>query len=358
MFKITPEAFGLDLADNSIKIAQLKKGRARLDLAAFVNLPLPPGLIKQGEILKPQELIPLVKKAVLTIKGRTLKTKYVLASLPEEQSFVRVIPLPLMKKQEINQAIQWEIESHIPLSREEVYLDWQLIRPFQPQNKQVFILVTATPKELVNTYTSLLEEAGLMPLGLEVESIAIARALIPQKDIFAPVPILDIGSQQTSFLIYSGQTLCFTSTIPLGGDHLTQAISQKLSLNFQEAEKIKIDIGLNQKKNPKIVTAVKPVLDDLAVQIKKYLDFFIHQCPLGYAPCDAIGKIFLCGGGARLFGLTTQLAMALKIPTELGNPWINILKPPLKSVPQLSFTESLGFTTSLGLALAACNLLL
>lgn len=356
MFKITPEAFGLDIADNSIKIAQLKKRRACLDLAAFVNLPLPTGLVKQGEILKPQELTPLVKKAVLTIKGKSLKTTYVIASLPEEKSFVRAIPLPKMKKQEINQAIQWEVESHIPLMREEVYLDWQLIQPLQSSSKQVFVLITATPKELVNTYTSLLEQAGLVPLGLEVESIAIARALIPQKGLQAPVAILDIGSQQTSFLIYSGKTLCFTSTIPLGGDHLTQAISQKLSLDLKQAEKLKTSIGLNGKKNAKIITAAKPVLDAFISQIKKYINFFNHQCPLSYAPCGDIAKILLCGGGAKLSGLTTYLAMSLKTPTELGNPWTNILKPPLRSVPQLSFTESLGFSTSLGLALTACDL--
>lgn len=356
MFKIAPEAFGLDIADNSLKIVQLQKRRRYLKLSSFINQSLPSGLIKQGEILKPQELLIFLKKAILQVKGKALKTKYVLASLPEEKSFVRVIPLPLMDKQEIKRVVKWEVEAHIPLKSEEVYLDWQLVQPLNKKSKQMYVLIAAAPQKLINSYNSLLEEADLVPLGLEVESVAIARALIKNTETQEPVPILDIGSLRTSFLLYSGTTLCFTSTIPLGGSHLSQAISKKMSVDSAEAERLKLKIGLDKKRGKQIIVACEPILNELVTNIKKYLDFFQHQCPLGYAPCEPIKKILLCGGGAQLFGLTTFLSLGLKLPVELGNPWVNILKPPLKSVPHLSFTESLGFSTGLGLALAACNL--
>lgn len=356
MFKIAPQVFGLDIADNSLKIVQLEKKRGNFKLASFINQGLPEGLVKQGEILKPQELAVLLKKAWLLVKGKPLKTKYVIASLPEEKSFVRVIPLPLMKRQEISRTLRWEIEAHIPLKSEEVYLDWQALSPFNKKSKQLYVLIAAAPKNLITNYTGLLEEAGLLPLGLEIESVAIARALIKKGEAQEPLSILDIGYLHTSFLLYSGKTLCFTSTIPLGSNHLTQALSQKLSLSLEEAEKIKAKVGLDKKRGQKVISACQPILDELVASIKKYLDFFQHQCPLGYAPCDAVKKVLLCGGGGQLFGLPTYLSLALKIPVELGNPWINILKAPLKSVPQLSFTESLGFTTCLGLALAACDL--
>jgi len=46
------------------------------------------------------------------------------------------------------------------------------------------------------------------------------------------------------------------------------------------------------------------------------------------------------------------LALALGIPVEIGNPWTNILKEPLKEVPGLPYRRSLSYTTSLGLALS------
>ncbi|GAH90129.1 unnamed protein product, partial [marine sediment metagenome] len=66
---------------------------------------------------------------------------------------------------------------------------------------------------------------------------------------------------------------------------------------------------------------------------------------------EEIKKILLCGRGANLKGLTDFVSSGLKIPVELGNPWINILPEPLKQVPELVFEESLGYTTALGLAL-------
>jgi Tfp pilus assembly PilM family ATPase len=59
----------------------------------------------------------------------------------------------------------------------------------------------------------------------------------------------------------------------------------------------------------------------------------------------------LCGGGANLKGLPQFLSERLKIPVVCGNPWVNILKPPIKSIPELSYQESLTYVTALGLAL-------
>ena len=42
---------------------------------------------------------------------------------------LRVVQLPHMGKEELNEAIQWEVEANIPLPLEEVYFDWETIKP-------------------------------------------------------------------------------------------------------------------------------------------------------------------------------------------------------------------------------------
>jgi len=59
----------------------------------------------------------------------------------------------------------------------------------------------------------------------------------------------------------------------------------------------------------------------------------------------------LCGGGANLKGLSELLALELKIPVEIGNPWVNILPEDQKEVSGLSTEKSLGYAAALGLAL-------
>ena len=64
-----------------------------------------------------------------------------------------------------------------------------------------------------------------------------------------------------------------------------------------------------------------------------------------------VKKILFCGGGASLKGFAEFLSLKLKISVELGNPWTNILKEPLREVPEIPFEKSLGYATALGLAL-------
>jgi len=64
-----------------------------------------------------------------------------------------------------------------------------------------------------------------------------------------------------------------------------------------------------------------------------------------------ISKVLLCGGGANLKGLPELLSSELKIPVEIGNPWINILPEFKKEKSKLSLETSLSYTTAFGLAL-------
>jgi Tfp pilus assembly PilM family ATPase len=63
--------------------------------------------------------------------------------------------------------------------------------------------------------------------------------------------------------------------------------------------------------------------------------------------------VILSGGGASLKGLKDFLSLELKLPVELGNPWVNITKdPPTK----LKNFNSLKYTVTLGLAQRVINL--
>ncbi len=103
-----------------------------------------------------------------------------------------------------------------------------------------------------------------------------------------------------------------------------------------------------QKKNFKIMT---PLLLNLVSQIRTHLGYYrSHVAKSKLSDKGTINKILLCGSGANLKGLAPFLADQLKVEVEPGNPWVNVLKEPLKKTPCIDFEESLGFTTALGLA--------
>lgn len=363
------EAFGLDISDLSLKIIKLffKKKREAFGLASYGEEKIKPGIIKGGEIKDEEALVKIIKNALAKVKGEKLKTKYVVASLPEEKAFLQVIQMPRLSEEDLKSAVIYEAENYIPLAIEQVYLDSQIIQPIHNHLDHLDVLIAALPKKTVDPYISCLKKANLKPLALEIESLAIARALIKNEATDSPVLLIDLGETRTGFVVFSGNSLKFTSSIPVSSQSFTEIISKALKINPVEAEKLKIRHGLEEEielkikdektekkvERGRVFEALIPALSDLVEQIKRYLDYYLTHAAHEHLPPDGKGvaKILLCGGGANLKGLPPFLNTYFKIPVELGNPWINILPEPQKEVPELPFEKSLSYTTALGLAL-------
>ena len=308
---LKPKSFGLDISDLSLRIAKLEKKGRFLSLASWGEMKIKPGLIEEGEVKDEDKLAEDIKKALNEVKGEKLKTKNVIASLPEEKAFLQVIQMPRMEKEELKTALPFEAENYVPLPIEKVYLDFQIVPPVQDHLDHLDVLIAALPKKTVDSYLSCLKKAGLLPQALEIESQSISRALIKNGISPFPISIIDFGKSRTSFIISSGYSLRFTTSI---------------------------------------ITSSRT---ELVKEIKKYITYYHSHSSHEHLPPNGkeINEILLCGRGANLLGLTGFLSSELQIPVKLGNPWINILPEPLKEVPGLPFKESLGYTTVLGLAL-------
>ncbi|RLC35059.1 MAG: hypothetical protein DRZ76_01205 [Candidatus Nealsonbacteria bacterium] len=344
---LKPETFGLDVSDLSLKIIKLKKKGGSLGLASFSEVFIKPGIIEQGIIKDGKALAKIIKEALNNkVRGEKLNTKYVVASLPEEKSFLQVIQMPKMVEEELKKAVQFEAENYVPLPIDKVYLDSQKVLPVQDHLDHLDVLIAAFPKKTVNSYLSIFQKAGLKPVAFEAESQAICRALV--KNGLSPKPLLliDLGVSRTSLIIFSGYSLRFTTSIPFSGRKLTELISEKSKISLEKAEEVKINKGIE-------APGVAASLDELVEQIEKYIEYHRTHSTHEHLPPDSkkIEKVILCGGGANLKGLPDFLSQKLKIQVSLGNPWQNILPQPLKEVPELPYKESLKYTTALGLAL-------
>ena len=363
---LKPEFFGLDISDFSLKIAKIKKGKEFLELESFGEIKVAPGIIKKGEIRKQDELTTIIKKAILEVKGEKIKTKYVICSLPEEKAFLQIVKMPKMSKQDLASAILYEAENHIPLPIEKVYLDFQVVS-LADNSEEMEVLIAALPRKSVDPYISCLKKAGLQPLCLEVESLAIARALIKNKTSDRTILLIDLGLTKTGFIIFSGNCVRFSTFIPVSSQSFTKIITKALKVEEKEAEKLKIKHGLEGKihftikgnkaekkiEQGRVFEALVPALTDLLQQIKNYIVYYKTHPSFKHFSNNhkEIEKILLCGGGANLKGLPELLSIELKIPVELGKPLINISSNAKKKIPKAFLEKALAYTTAIGLAL-------
>lgn len=353
IYEIEPEAFGLDISDESFKFVSLSRVRHGLAFSAFGRTELPKGLIVNGEIQTEGEVVRLLKAGLARPQEGKLATRSVVCSLPEEHSFTRIIQLPKMRAEELKEAVRWEIEQNIPLKIDEVYYDWQMVETPAAVPHQD-ILISAAPRRLVDGYVAVLKKCGLVIKSMEVESVAVARALVKDLRTDGPVLLVDLGATRTNFIIFSGDALQFTSSIPLAGNRMIEVIAKSFSVSMEAAKKLFYEIGLDKnQEGGKVYDALQPTILDLSEQIRNYISFYeshsMHEHRQGQV---AVKKVLLAGGVSNLTGLNMHIALSLGIPVETGNPWANILKEPLREVPGLSYRKSLSYTTALGLALS------
>jgi len=338
-------AFGLDISDRSLKIAQLKKNGHFFKLVSFNEVSLKPGLVNGGEIRKPTELAEIIKKAVKEVKGGKIRTRNVVLTLPEKKAFLEVISMPRLSESDLKSAIIWEAENHIPLPLEKVYLDYQIIpSPVNQNLNKIDVLLAAFPLEIIDSYLACLTKANLKPVVLEPESLAISRVLIPQKEIEQPFFLIDFGATRTIFIIFAFGSVRFVFLPNFSSSQLDEAIAQAKHINLVKAEKLKIKYGLADKSTEigqQVFACLWSLVNELIGQIKTYLAYGEREIQ------QRIERILISGGGAKLKGLAPLLSAELNLPVDIANPWVNLRKD---STPDLQ-KEFLNYAGVLGAAL-------
>lgn len=343
IFQRTPHYIGLHINTHAIKALQFNIARKETTVKAYTNMPTPKGMVVNDDFPNIEGLAEIINNSLDKPQHGRFSTDRVVVALPESKSFIRVIPLQAMTDDEIERAIIFEAEAYIPMPMDQVYYDWQIL---SRTDKQIDVLLIATPKEYVTKLITLVELAGLKISGIETEAQSVARALVPE-DVTEPVLIADIDAFKTALIKVKKGALQFTSSIPLAGNVFTERLAKAASITIREAEAIKRKHGFaNTVQYPNLRTQLLPAVEDLAQEISNILKFhYDHNT-------DHIEQLILTGGGAKLRHLAETLEPMLEeyapIKVTVADPFAYV--PNLKE-KLLSPYEALSFTTTIGLAM-------
>ncbi len=334
---------GIDISDQSIKVVRLSNNRKNL-LSHHMKL-LPKGVMENGVVIDRKKMEDEIR-STLALGNISLKVKdSVVASIPETQSFLRVIQIPKMDEFEIHEAVRWEIAQHIPFGLENVYIDWQPSAPNGATAKvsHMEVEVGAAQKKVVDPLYEIINTIGLDVAACELECQAIVRSLISHDwKTKQGVLIIDIGNTGTNVIVYDFGAMRFTAI-------LTQGLVELLKDTTPEDGK---EVMNNLNEFPKwfsdrIEASIAVAADALVRDI-----FGIVQFYNGVDAKREIKEIILTGGGSSLLGLDAVfLKYFAKAHIQRGNPWVNILSNKDIAKPPLDLQESVRFSTAIGLAL-------
>jgi len=356
LFSKQKPIFGLEITNSTLRLMQLQQEQGSFYTSAFAKKDLPKGVVNDSQVLNPGKLADIITKAMKSPDFGKFEGQFAVASVPESKSFVRVISLPKMSEAEAKEAVPFEAEQYIPVSIDQVYLDFLILPKKSTSDGKMNALISATPKNIVDSYVEVLKQAKIKPLAMEVESEAIARCLIPEKKRNEPTLIVDIGHTQTSIIIYDEKTLQFTSSVPVAGASFTSQIAQKLSISQDEAEKLKVQVGIDLRKDERNLRQIlEPQIHSIIEAINNAINFYKEHS----TGSREVKTVYLSGGGSRLRSLPEYMDTELRKMrgttigrmVSIGDPWVNVFSGKMKKVPPISKSDSITFATVIGLAL-------
>lgn len=304
----------LDIGSSSVKMVEAvgeKNGYRLLNLGI---LPLPPTAV-QNNMIADKDVV--VKTIQNLIQANGVKATRVVSAVPGRAVIIKKIQLPAQEEAELEANVEFEASNVIPETLENVNMDYQVLNYVEDGSKMDVLLV-AVKKEIINSYTQVIQEAGLTAAIMDVDYFALENMYETSYEVKPDegVGLIHIGARYTSINVLKGGISSFTGDLPVGGEAFTETLSEALQISYDQAETFKVTGLLEGKKDADLAALVRPTCESLAEEIGRTLSLYGAM-----AGDEGINCMYLSGGGAKIPGFAPILSHRLGVPVELAEPF-------------------------------------
>ncbi len=181
------------------------------------------------------------------------------------------------------------------------------------------VIATFLPRQVIDSMHSALQASKLDMRALTLEPIAAINVLIPPTMRHLNLVLVDIGAGTSDVAITRNGSVVAYGMVPLAGDEITEAISQKFLLDFNVAERVKREasngetsqfqdiLGMSYNlQAEEVITPIQPNIKNLAEAIAKQI--------MELNGDNAPQAVLLVGGGSLTPMLPKLVAEALSLP--------------------------------------------
>lgn len=157
---------GIDLREDRVVLAHLKRSFGRISLAATKVASLSPDKPKEE---REAELINTIQQFV---SGQSIPKENVVFALPRERAIVKFVEIPSAAKENLRKVVEYELGRHLPFPPEEAAFDYQVV---EEKEGLLRILLVVVRREELERNLDLLKRMGIRPVAVEVGSTATAN---------------------------------------------------------------------------------------------------------------------------------------------------------------------------------------
>ena len=311
----------IDFGGSFIKVVCLQAGGGSYRLLAYV--------LKKFDISSStSEELGAFLKQILEDNAVFSNQVYLSISDPEG-IFIKKLSLPHMPKDELLNAVKWQLKAELPFNAEESISDLQVIREYADNEgaRKIEIFCVFAKKEVINKYVSAAIGCGLLPQRLSnsvFNYCGILDSLPTRAQVSA---IFDIGHSHSYISIYQNNKLSFVRSLNFSTSKLSASLcgslvtdKGKVEIGFDKAEQLTRQQGIPLDEAVKLADGIKtgqliplmrPLLETAAKELERSFDYFNSESGSGNPEV-----LYITGGGANLKNLDIYLASQLKIRIE------------------------------------------
>lgn len=310
---------GLDIGTSAVRAAEVgfsgPPGRGTPTLVRLGTQPLPPGVVRDGEVVEPA-VVSEALRALWSQAGFT--TKDVVIGVGNQRVVVRELDLPWMPPAQLRSTLPYQVQELLPVASTDALLDFWGTDEFDgPQGRTVHGVLVAAQRETVVANVLAVEGAGLRPTMVDLNAFALLRALARGELAQRVVGFVDIGARVTNVVVADSGAPRLVRMIPNGGQNITDAVAAALQISAPEAEQVKRQVGVGFSPTPQTGVASEAIGQAARVLVEAIRNTFVYYA--ANHPGAGIDVVVLSGGGAHLPGLGQYLSSSSRLPTTLAD---------------------------------------
>ena len=276
------EILGVELANTEIRLIQVTSNKANQWVLDKLHIH-PVDVTDDSTPIENADKFS--EELSLAIQKYKISSPNVAISIPVTSAIIRVVTAPLMKDEELNKAIEtnslWENLVQLTDSLDDYSIFHQVINRNQKENT-MDILFVASKLTDINSYTSIIKNAGLNPVIIDVKCFALKSAvdqsnqLTNKSDDANLTAVLEFGLDENYLMILYDNNPIITDIFIRGQDRKilqeSQDAEEKEGLVRRYATQVKQAIQDFETKYEKRIRNIKVVSD--VNNIEDYLGTF------------------------------------------------------------------------------------
>lgn len=316
---------GIDLGSHSIKAVVVEKVGPRFRLLKWNSVELYTGGEKYDpEGPKKSVLVPKLMKVVTDMGLNPRRIKRLATCIGGGTVAAKEISSLMQTEEEMNSNLLLEARKHIPLDGSDTVVDYQLLGDNPAEPEKVRVLLVATTRKQYEGHQDYLRELDIKPGVIDVEPLAVINSYLSQASLpeNGVIVFLHVGAKKSILSVFGSKDLFFTRDLSVAGQAFTQELMAKYGLSYEDAEKVKIEQGMNPTLEVSVHTeegslglADKSALEKLGDEINRSLRYYVKE-----SGQSIFTHIVLTGGGALLKDMDVYLNNKFNLPVEIYNP--------------------------------------